>query len=628
MPKAFLSHSSKQKGYVDVVVNHLSKDSIVYDKYNFEIGGKTIDEILRGLAESDIFVLFISEEALNSKWVKREIFEAEHLFKENRIKKLLPLLIDNKIDYKDPRIPNWIKDNYNLQYVSRPTKSAERVKQSLRLLSWELYPNNKRLNQLFIGRSELIRKFEERVFNFELNAPIAILASGFPAIGRRKLLLHSLKNTNKIPDYFAPPVIVLNSRDSIENFILNLYDLGYSDTRDLKSLISKTIEEKVDIALELVRDLEKNNIVLFIIDNYSIIGQDGIIVDWFIELCNKLFSQNRILICTASRNKVRAHTLYGKDYFFNIEVPELSKHERSSLFQALLELEEIQLEKEQVIQISNLFNGFPEQVFYAVSIIKLSGVKYLLDNLNLLVEYNSSKVTQIIIEYLDKPEASDLLRLLAEFEFISLDFLFNIIGVDKISHYKEYLTQFSYNSIVEYLGAAKEYIRLNDTIRDHILRTGNPINELFNQNLKTHAETFIRDYLTIDKDISDFNYAMQYALQEGNEIPAEYLIPSHFLNTMKELYDNKRKYSDVVKLADRVLENSYYIDKRIVREIRYWQCLSLARLRSDRFLGEVRRIDGPDHNFLMGFYYRLKGQNEKAIERLNEVLRHYNTPRN
>jgi len=621
MPKAFLSHSSKQKGYIDVVASQLSKENIVYDKFNFETGGKTIKEIYRGLNESDIFVLFLSDEALKSDWVDKEISKAELLFKDGKLKKMLPILVDNKIDYKDSRIPQWIKDNYNLQYISRPTKSTERIKQNLRLLSWELYPINKRLNQLFIGRSELIRKFEERVFNFELNVPVSIIASGFPSIGRRKFLFHSLKNTNKIPDYYTPPIIALNSRDSIENFILYLYDLGFSEPKDLKNLITKSLEEKIDIAFELVEDLEKNNIILFIIDNYAIVGQDGKIVEWYFSLCKKLYEQNRILICTASRSRVKAHTLFHKDFIFNVEVPELSKHERNSLFQALLEIDEIQLDKEQILSVTNLFLGFPEQIFYALSIIKSNGIAYLLDNLNLLIEYNSSKVTQIVLDYIENPEASDLLRLLAEFEFISVEFLFKIID-DENPKYKKYLTQFSYSAIIEYIGASKEYIRLNDSVRDHILRTGQPINDTFKSNLKNHAESFIKDYLTIDKDISDFNYSMQYALEENIEIPQEFLIPSHFLNTMKELYDNKRKYNQVIKLADRILENSYYIDKRILREIRYWLCLALARTRNDRFLKEVQKIDGPDHNFLMGFYYRLKGQNEKAIKRLNDVL-HY-----
>jgi len=624
MPKAFLSHSSKQKGYVDVVANQLSKNNIGYDRFNFEIGGRTLDEIYRELESSDIFVLFLSDEALESRWIKDEIVKAEQLFKDGQIKKLLPIIIDNNTDYKDNRIQNWIQENYNLQYVSRPTKAVERIKQNLRLLSWELYPINKRLNQLFIGRNEHLKKFEERVFNFDLPTPISIFVSGLPSVGRRKFLSHSLKNANKIPDYYTPPIIVLNGRDSIENLILNMYDLGYSDNIDLKNLISKTIPEKIDICFELISDLEKSNNILYILDNYCIASQEGIIVQWFVDLSRKLQVKNRILICLASRTRIRPHTIFQKDFIFAIDLPELNKNERSALFLALLDIENIQLNRVQIKTITEIFQGFPEQIFYAITILKGNSVEYLLENLNLLVEYNSSKVTQIIQSFETIDYARDLLRLLAEFPYISFGFLSEILGTE-LNNYLPFFSQFSNNSIIEYIGASKENIRLNDSIKDYILRTGTPLNSVIKNNLKNHAEILLKEYITLDRDISDFNYIMQYALEEGKEIPKEYLIPSHYLNTMKELYDNKRNYNEVVVLADRVLENADFIDDRIKREIRYWLCLSLARIRSDRFLKEVQRIDGPDKNFLLGFYYRLKGQNEKAIEKLNDVIS--NSPR-
>ncbi|MBV2240595.1 hypothetical protein KQR57_04090 [Bacillus inaquosorum] len=48
--------------------------------------------------------------------------------------------------------------------------------------------------------------------------------------------------------------------------------------------------------------------------------------------------------------------------------------------------------------------------------------------------------------------------------------------------------------------------------------------------------------------------------------------------------------------------------------------LFLARLKNPRFLEEVQQINGADHNFLLGFYYRLTGNDIKAIERLNKAL--------
>jgi tetratricopeptide (TPR) repeat protein len=103
------------------------------------------------------------------------------------------------------------------------------------------------------------------------------------------------------------------------------------------------------------------------------------------------------------------------------------------------------------------------------------------------------------------------------------------------------------------------------------------------------------------------------------EIDSSRLIPSHFFKTVQELYDQHKRYDDVIALADRVLSNQDYLDSTIENNIRYYLCLSLARQRdrqsNDRFLNEVQKIHGYEHNFLLGFYYRLQGRPEDALKR-------------
>jgi hypothetical protein len=48
----------------------------VFDEATFEEGMQTSSEILKGLDSTDIFVVFLSSSALESKWVKQEIVEA------------------------------------------------------------------------------------------------------------------------------------------------------------------------------------------------------------------------------------------------------------------------------------------------------------------------------------------------------------------------------------------------------------------------------------------------------------------------------------------------------------------------------------------------------------------------
>jgi len=80
MDKIFLSHSSADKPYVSYIANALGKDRCVYDEMCFDEGMKTIDEIFRGLSQSSIFVVFISNKSLDSDWVQKELSTADEVY--------------------------------------------------------------------------------------------------------------------------------------------------------------------------------------------------------------------------------------------------------------------------------------------------------------------------------------------------------------------------------------------------------------------------------------------------------------------------------------------------------------------------------------------------------------------
>ena len=621
MLKAFLSHSSKQSGYIEVVAKGLGKSNIIFDKWTFEEGNKTIDEIFQGLSETDLFVLFISNEALESEWVKMEIGKAYEMLKGGTIKRLYPIIIDENIKYDDKRIPTWIQESYNLKYVSKPTKAAERIRQILKTLSWVLYPKTKQLSQLFIGRTELIRKYEERIFDFEKPIPITMITTGLPTIGRRKFTLHCLKKSNKIREYYSPSTIYLGSRDSIEDLIISLYDLGLSemDRKELLGLLEREMEDKISLAVKLLLEVEKHEAVIFILDNYSIVGQDSYVVDWFGKIIRNLREIERLFICLISRRRIRQRQLLHNNYIFTIEIPELEKYERNALFNALLELEKTQLKKEDFNAVCELFNGFPEQVFFTFNTLIAEGAPYLMRHLHLIPDYNSEAVAHVVQEYEKDEFAMQILVFISNCEFVSLDFLEKVIN-EKFLRIRSLIEKFSSSFVIEFIGAIKEHFRLNDAIRDYIQRLGIKLDKRYSQNLENHVKSTFSDYDSLDRDMPDYIISVKEALKKGYDIPRELLLPSHFLNAMRDLYEKERRFKSVIELADRVLLQEKYIDKRISREVRYWLCLSLARKRDKRILEVVQKIDGPDHNFVLGFYYRLVGRLDDAAEKLTYVL--------
>ncbi|WP_276976821.1 TIR domain-containing protein [Flavobacterium filum] len=621
MTKVFLSHSSKQKGYVEVIANKLGKFNIVYDAWSFEAGNRTLDEIYSGLDSTGIFVYFISEDSLKSSWVEKEINRAEEFLKNGKLKRFLPLIIDHAVKHSDERIPQWVKDEYNLKFISKPTKSYDLIKQGLRLVSWDLYPKRRQADQLFIGRTNQIKQFEERIYNFDIPTPASLIVSGLTSIGRRKFIKHVLINSNKVRAHYSPPIITLDNRNSIEDLIVKLYGLGYSQQEStiISDLSIKPISVKINIACNLITELNGNNDILFILDNLAIVSRDGNIVDWFLPINAIISHLNGLAVCVISQARTRAKNLISNNTVFAIEIPELEPYERKAFFKSLLDIEDIKLNQEDFKLISDQFSGFPEQIIYTTSLLMHEGKEHVIKNPHEIIEYNTEKVARLVRSFTNNELALQILKILSESEFLSFNVLEDIIQ-DDFNEAREIITQFSNEFIVEYVGSTREFLRLNDSVKDYIQRLGYKLIDKYNTNLQQHAQQAFKDYEIFDRDISDYVISFKESLKHGYIVPNEFLIPSHYVNAMRELYNYERRYKDVVTLADRILQNEKYLDKRIVKEIRYWLCLSLARRRDRRILEEVQKIDGADHNFLLGFYFRIVGRHEDAIHRFDKVL--------
>lgn len=375
MIRCFLSHSSKDKGsYVEIVAQKVGIANCVYDEYTFEEGMRPLDEILKGLDQSELFVIFISESALQSEWVKFEITNAKQMLDSNKIERIFPLVIDESIHYSDHRIPQWMKDEYNLKYVSRPVVAARRIRQRLREISWKKYPDLKMKSQVFVGRNSLINQFEERIDDFDLEKPSCIIASGVYSIGRRSLLEHCLVKTNLFGDSYRPPYIYLNSQESIEDLIIKTYDLGFSKEQDFSNFMSTTVKDKTKIAINLTDDIHKSKEVVFIIDNGCIVTFEREICDWFIEIIDALSSSELLTFCVVSRFRPNLKQVRHLKNFFCIGVSELSFKERKGLLKRYSIIEGLDLSKNDLNYFSGLLSGYPEQTFFVVNQIKDEGL--------------------------------------------------------------------------------------------------------------------------------------------------------------------------------------------------------------------------------------------------------------
>ncbi len=619
MIRAFLSHSSKDKNqYVRKVAEWLGKDNVIYDELTFEEGEKPFDEILKGLDKTELFVLFLSGNALDSEWVKAEISEAKLRLDNDTIKKIFPIIIEDGLTYEDPRIPSWLRENYNLKPIKRAQVAAKRIQNRLRELSWSKHPELQKRHNMFVGRNDKQEEFEERIHDFDKLKPTVIIATGLTGVGRRTFLHKALFKTNIVDCSHKPSAIYLDRSVSIEDFILKLNDLGLIDLgEDVLSLTSKTIDEKTAIIHRIMKEAYTNKEVIYIVDDGCLVNYQRTLTEWFSEAISTYEYSDFPVFCLASRYKVHFKSRPRNDSFYFVELNELNPNERRRLLHQLLSLYDVDLPREDFITVCDLLFGLPEQIMYAVDLIREDNSTKLSDKLPVLREYNSDKASILLGRYEGNDNVLDFIRLLAQFEIISSDFVFSIVDVKK---YYPILESLVSEHICELIGVDGEIIRLNDVIRDYIKRNKLKLNDEHSKLIREQVVILANDDEVFQRDSSEYIFTIKEALKEGWEIDEKLIIPSHYLRCMKDIYYNRGSLDRIIELADIILQKKDNLEFGVLQDIRYYLCLALAKKKKPRMLTEVQSIKGNEHSFLLGFYYRLSGRYSDALNQFMKVV--------
>ena len=96
-PLVFISYSRKDKEKVSIFASHLVQNNydVWIDSKDIYPGDSIIFEIADGLSKADIYVVFISFNSNNSKWVTEELNIALTLSIENKKPLVVPVLLDD-----------------------------------------------------------------------------------------------------------------------------------------------------------------------------------------------------------------------------------------------------------------------------------------------------------------------------------------------------------------------------------------------------------------------------------------------------------------------------------------------------------------------------------------------------
>ena len=265
MTKIFLSHSSANKEQVKKIysklVTSLGEESVVMDCFNFQEGRNTESEIIYNLDISDLFVIFFSNDALDSHWVHQELRIAESRIAKDRYYQICPIIIADKIKYDDERIPKWLRNQYNIHMIKSNKKIVDIILERYIEISRQKHNKIKDRQDLFVGRNSFLDEIERRIDDFSLPKPVAFFASGLEGVGRRTFLKKSLVKTNLVKPTYPFSELAMERNESIEDFILKLMDLGFFEDDELEIKISEINElsfvEKKNALIKIISKLQE-----------------------------------------------------------------------------------------------------------------------------------------------------------------------------------------------------------------------------------------------------------------------------------------------------------------------------------------------------------------------------------
>lgn len=627
MAKAFLSHSSKDKELVEKIAAQLGKNNCHYDKFTFEAGNLTLDEIFKNLQDTDVFVLFISQPALESEWIEKEIFQAKILLTDKRIDRIFPIIIDKSIQYLDSRIPEWIRKPYNLRVFDNEVIILKKIRQLLRESNFKQFSHLRDINDLFVGRNDIMQEFERRMINIDNTKPTCIIASSFfEGMGRRTFLRNGLIKTRIIDKWYEPVPISIGTKESIEDFLYKLNFIEINPEVFEKDFATDNLESKIELGRKFLKKYSETREIIFIIDEGSIVLPNHSLVGWFREIISSPELKNQVSICLISKFKPYGPYIKRLGNVLNFQIDELSKEDTQTLFIQYLNIINQQLRPEDIKFFLQYLKGIPGQIIYAANLIESMGLINSKSFVNDIEEFDELRALSILEFLKEDILCTQMLIALSKFEIISHDLVFKIFGeTDEV--YKSIQKLFDLTLFFS-VSSTHDYLKLNSSISDYINRSKLELSQSVNDRIKEIAKEAISKplELTESSDYSEFLFTLESMIKENISIPSKYLIPSFILKSIIKEY-NDRQFKKVIQLAIKLLENEKKFDYQIIRETRNWLCLAYCRTQNEKFFELINYFNNQDnesqidYHFLLGFYYRNGDKMDDAESHFLEVLK-------
>ncbi len=409
LAKAFLSHSSSDKSFVEAVARRLGRQQVQFDKWSFSLGQDFVRAITSGINSSASFVLFASKASLTSLWVKLEIDQARALVRSKSIRSALVFIIDDELKPAD--LPKWMQSSL-IKKASSANAAARAIQHHLNSL------RGLEQTDLFFGRNMLLDQFASKLLPAIGGPPPHILVvSGLEGVGRRTFVSHAVRNSLSLQ---LGPVIHLRRTDGVDALHIALVsELGDAATvEDLAKAISKfrkcSLQQRADLLADLLHRIGEENVAPCIVDDGALLESSSEYKPEALALLASLkkYSDTVVIFVHTHRPLMSDGQLREVDACYT-RVPALDTLASSQLLARRLQLAGTTFEPNDIEVLVPYLGGYPPAINLAVGFILEYGLPLLLADKSILVNFQIQTFAEVLDKLSLSPDQWRVLRVLA-----------------------------------------------------------------------------------------------------------------------------------------------------------------------------------------------------------------------
>lgn len=378
--RAFLSHRSSDKPFVQKVAEALGRSRAVYDVFEFSTGDDFHRAIQEGLSRAGLFVLFASKNSLSARhapdidWVRIEIDSAQEKISQGKLSKAVCYIIDEDVTIDD--VPTWLtKDLVTTQL--NPKLVALDIR---RLLNEEL---GGRRPHFYVGRA----KETEEALDLISEDVRPLIVYGLPGIGRRSFVRQVGRNHLS---YDKSLEVELLPGDELPELLLKLKSqLGLVELGQVNAFLAAVADQdassQIKAVAETLRDICESGTLPVVVEAGAITDDNGRLLQPYQALFDAIAVEPLIDLAIVA---VRRPRDVNGQAVKSTRVRDLDGSSVQRLLRLHANQHRLDLDKAQLETLATYVAGYPPAAAFAIEEIRTYGVDHVLRNQRIVVNFN------------------------------------------------------------------------------------------------------------------------------------------------------------------------------------------------------------------------------------------------